>query len=121
PNWRHRLRTTWTTPIQGLDFSAQWRHIGNVKADTSSPNPLLHGTTKPMEAELGTRDYLDVAMGYEVLKGINLRLGVNNVLDKDPPIVAGGDFGSAFVNGNTFPQLYDTLGRYMFLHVTADF
>ena len=56
-----------------------------------------------------------------MLKGISVRLGVNNVLDKDPPIVAGGDFGSAFVNGNTFPQLYDTLGRYMFVNVQADF
>jgi hypothetical protein len=26
-----------------------------------------------------------------------------------------------FCNGNTFPQLYDTLGRYGFISVTADF
>jgi iron complex outermembrane recepter protein len=121
PMWRHRLRTTWNTPIPGMDFSIQWRHIGNVKADTTSPNPLLAGATKPMEAELGTRDYFDLNLGYEVLKGISVRLGVNNVLDKDPPIIAGGDFGSTFVNGNTFPQLYDTLGRYMFVNIQADF
>jgi iron complex outermembrane recepter protein len=121
PKWRHKFRTTWGTPVPGLDFSAQWRHIGNVKADTSSPNPLLAGTTKPMEAELGSRDYLDLSVAYEAYKGISVRVGVNNVLDKDPPIVAGGDFSSVSVNGNTFPQLYDTLGRYMFVNVRADF
>jgi len=26
-----------------------------------------------------------------------------------------------FCNGNTFPQVYDTLGRYVFLGLTADF
>ncbi|MGR9847946.1 hypothetical protein ACUOGA_23370, partial [Escherichia coli] len=86
-----------------------------------SPNPLLAGTTKPLEAELGSRDYLDLSVAYEAYKGISLRVGVNNVLDKDPPIIAGGDFSSATVNGNTFPQLYDTLGRYMFVNVRADF
>jgi len=25
-----------------------------------------------------------------------------------------------FGNGNTFPQVYDTLGRYIFINVTAD-
>jgi outer membrane receptor protein involved in Fe transport len=121
PNWRHRFRTAWSTPFQGLEVSAQWRHIGNVHNDNSSPNPLLHGTPTLTEKDLGTRDYLDLGLSYEVLKGMNVRLGVNNVLDKDPPIIAGGDFGSAFVNGNTFPQLYDTLGRYMFVNITADF
>jgi len=26
-----------------------------------------------------------------------------------------------FCNGNTFPQVYDTLGRYVFVGLTADF
>jgi iron complex outermembrane receptor protein len=43
------------------------------------------------------------------------------VLDKDPPLLAGSDFGDARVNGNTYPQVYDTLGRFLFANVTLDF
>ena len=39
-------------------------------------------------------------------------LGINNVLDEDPPITSAvGTTG----NGNTFPQTYDALGRWIFL------
>ena len=90
-------------------------------ADTESPNVLLSGTTRYEDTKLGSRDYLDLSASYQFYKGMSVRVGVNNVLDKDPPILAGGDFSSGFVNGNTYPQVYDTLGRYMFLNVTADF
>ncbi|MDP9088681.1 MAG: TonB-dependent receptor [Pseudomonadota bacterium] len=121
PKWRHRLRTTWMTPFDGLDFSMQWRHINSVIADTESPNALLSGATRYEDTKLGSRDYLDLSASYQFYKGMSVRVGVNNVLDKDPPILAGGDFSNAFVNGNTYPQVYDTLGRYMFLNVTANF
>lgn len=121
PKWRHRLRTTWMTPFDGVDLSMQWRHINSVIADTESPNPLLAGPTRYEDTKLGSRDYLDLTASWQFYKGMTARLGVNNVLDKDPPILAGGDFSNAFVNGNTFPQVYDTLGRYIFLNITADF
>jgi outer membrane receptor protein involved in Fe transport len=121
PKWRHKIRATWETPLAGLDVSAQWRHISQVKLDTSSSNPLLTGAVPATDAVLGSREYIDLTASYMVRKGLSLRLGVNNVLDKDPPIIGGSDFGSIFVNGNTYPQVYDTLGRYLFLNVTADF
>jgi outer membrane receptor protein involved in Fe transport len=121
PKWRHKIRTTWETPVAGLDVSAQWRHVSQVKLDTSSSNPLLTGAVPTTDAVLGSREYIDLTASYMVRKGLSVRLGVNNVLDKDPPIIGGSDFGSIFVNGNTYPQVYDTLGRYLFVNVTADF
>jgi outer membrane receptor protein involved in Fe transport len=47
---------------------------------------------------------------------LNLRLGVNNIFDKDPPLQ-----GLSLGNGNTYPQVYDALGRYMFAGFTVDF
>ena len=48
----------------------------------------------------------------------SVTLGINNVLDDNPPIVgAVGTTG----NGNTFPQTYDALGRYVFVRATVDF
>ena len=46
------------------------------------------------------------------------RVGANNIMDKIPPVlVTPAPFG----NGNTYPQVYDSLGRYVFAGVTLDF
>jgi iron complex outermembrane receptor protein len=43
---------------------------------------------------------------------------VNNIFDEAPPL--SGSVGTTG-NGNTYPQLYDALGRYFFFGVTANF
>ena len=50
----------------------------------------------------------------------NFRLGMNNIFDTDPP-VAGNESLGGFSNGNTYPQVYDAMGRYAFAGVTIDF
>jgi outer membrane receptor protein involved in Fe transport len=71
---------------------------------------------------LGARDYLDVALSWTINKTFAVRAGVNNVFDRDPPIVGSGTADpSIFGNGNTFPQTYDTLGRYVFMNLMAKF
>ena len=47
-----------------------------------------------------------------------MRLGINNVLDNDPQINASMDVTG---NGNTYPQVYDALGRFIFGGVTVKF
>jgi len=121
PKWRHVLSDTWATPLQGFDFMARWRHLNSVRLDLSSPSPLLAGAYSPDIATMGSRDYLDLMLMYQFTPGITARLGVNNVLDKDPPIVPTANLPPPFFNGNTYPQVYDTLGRYIFLNITADF
>jgi outer membrane receptor protein involved in Fe transport len=56
-----------------------------------------------------------------VFSGLTGRLGINNVADKDPPLYGAANCIAVYCNGNTFPQVYDTLGRYVFLGITADF
>ena len=51
---------------------------------------------------------------------LNLRLGVNNIFDREPPL-GGGNIPAGFGNGNTFPQVYDALGRFFFAGATVDF
>jgi outer membrane receptor protein involved in Fe transport len=46
---------------------------------------------------------------------------VNNIFDKDPPLASSLIAGPPFGNGNTYPQIYDTLGRGIFMNVTAKF
>ena len=121
PKWRHKVRATWTTPWN-LDLAATWRHIDAVQAETTSGNSLLAGATPATDRQLDKRDYLDLAAVWTVDKSLTVRVGVNNVFDKDPPIVSSVIADPAiFGNGNTFPQVYDTLGRLVFINLTAKF
>ena len=50
-----------------------------------------------------------------------MRLGVNNVMDKDPPINGSAACPSGVCNGNTWPTVYDVTGRYLYVMMTAEF
>jgi len=106
PRWRHRFRTTWRTPWD-LDVAATWRYTEGVK----SQDPQDPGS-------MGSGNYLDLAATWSIAKQWTLRGGINNVFDRDPPIIAmlNGSPG-----GNTFPQAYDSLGRHVFMSVSARF
>jgi outer membrane receptor protein involved in Fe transport len=121
PVWRHKTRATWATPWN-LDVALTWRHIDKVVAESESTNPILSFTNDPTDKVLGARDYIDVAAQWNITKIFSLRAGINNLFDKDPPIVSGGAADpSIFGNGNTFPQVYDALGRLIFMNLTMKF
>lgn len=126
PKWRHSLRATWDSPW-GLQLSANWRFIGPSSLDFNTSNPdLQDGAYKdyfPTDAHIGAYSYLDLSFRYRVNDRVAFRGGVNNVLDTTPPLLDSNSFGISsppFGNGNTFPQLYDPLGRYFFIGLTAD-
>ncbi len=124
PKWRHRLRVTWTTPWSGFELSGNWRYFGAVEAQGLSANPYLAGSTPTTtaDAKIAAQSYFDLSAEWKVKDHVTFRLGVNNVFDKDPPLVGSSVGGtSVFFNGNTYPTVYDALGRYAFLGVTADF
>ncbi|MDP3080802.1 MAG: TonB-dependent receptor [Brevundimonas sp.] len=116
PEWRHRARATWLTPWD-LDLSATWRYYGEV--DNDAQTETYGAVTVPrLDRHFDAENYLDLAAVWQVMDTVTLRAGVNNVLDNDPQISYNvGTTG----NGNTFPQLYDSLGRYFFFSVTANF
>jgi outer membrane receptor protein involved in Fe transport len=115
PKWRHKIRATWATPWS-LDLALTWRHIRKVMQETTSSDPDLAAATEETDRVLGARDYLDVAAMWNISKTFTLRAGVNNLFDRDPPIVSSILADPAiFGNGNTFPGMYDTLGRTIFI------
>ena len=124
PRWRHRLRLTWTTPIDGLSVSSVWRHFGGAtNQNAGSDNPYFDATPTPAATlRVPAQNYFDVAATWRVLDNFTLRAGVNNVFDRDPPIIGQALGGSDFrFNGNTYPVIYQALGRYVFFGVSADF
>jgi iron complex outermembrane receptor protein len=121
PEWRHKIRATWDTPIN-LSLSAQYRFISSVGLDVNDPQPALFSAGSPAtDLRLGARHYLDVFASYAI-DVFTFRFGVNNVIDQDPPLVGSSNnpIGGGG-NGNTIPQVYDSLGRYFFMNLTAKF
>ncbi|WP_155265228.1 TonB-dependent receptor domain-containing protein [Sphingomonas segetis] len=116
PKWRHKARVSLTMP-NGIGASIQWRHFSGVQFDALSSNPVLNDPEfAPGNNHYTKRDYFDLSFTARMAQKLNLRLGVNNIFDKDPPLN-----GAALGNGNTYPQVYDALGRYMFAGFTVDF
>jgi len=122
PKWKHKLRATLQMPF-GLGLSAQWRHVGRVKNERLSDNPSLNGTPPLLGATIAAQDYFDLASTFNLGDHYNFRLGVNNLLDRKPPLVSssGGACPSGPCNGNTYPGSYDALGRYLYAGVTVNF
>jgi len=120
PEWRHKARVTWQTPWS-TDVALTWRHIDKVNIDLSSSNPLLSGSFAPVDKELAERDYIDLAASWNVTKQLTIAGGIDNLFDKDPPIISSSIAGPAFGNGNTYPQVYDALGRKLFVSVQYRF
>ena len=76
---------------------------------------------RPGNSALNAKSFFDLAMTARITNKFNLRLGADNILDRDPPVAGGEVVPAGFGNGNTYPQVYDALGRYMFADVTVDF
>lgn len=120
PKWRHKVRGTWTTPWN-VDMSLTWRHIGKVHNEATSSNPQLNGAVNDIDKVFSARQYFDIAASWNATKQLTLRGGINNLLDKDPPITNQVAQAAVFGNGNTYPQVYDTLGRRIFINATYRF
>jgi len=122
PRWHHIFRATWNTPWD-VSASATWRYIGGVHQDADTGNPLLANpnyTYDAYNASIPSFSYLDMEVTYHPTKILTLRAGVNNILDKDPPLlvsqaglVAGGTANTA--------DAYDIFGRQLFVSFSAKF
>jgi outer membrane receptor protein involved in Fe transport len=76
-------------------------------------------------SHIGGYSYLDLSAAMPIgSTGLNVRVGVNNVTDKQPPIVANGNYSdcpNTSCNDNTWVGTYDTLGRFLYAHVSMKF
>jgi iron complex outermembrane receptor protein len=124
PEWRHVFNTTWATPWSGLDVTMRWRHLGKVTSERTSTDPQLQATFFPATVDIPAYNYLDLSASMTIKEKLDVRLGINNIADKDPPIVVSGAFSdcpTTICNGNTFAQVYDTLGRFVYVNMSVQF
>lgn len=110
PTWRHRARIGWQMPWQNIDVALTWRYYGKVD--------MINAAATRIDAKFDAENYFDLFGEWAMTEKASVRLGINNILDNDPEINASvGNNG----NGNTYPALYDTLGRFIFGGVTVKF
>jgi iron complex outermembrane receptor protein len=126
PKYRSQTRLTWITPWN-LQLSVNWRYLSATRLDYDTSNPVFaQGFTdqSPTDARIPDFSYFDLAFSYKIKDRYTIRGGCNNIFDRTPPILSGTSAaagGPPALNGNTFPQVFDPLGRTMFLGLTADF
>ncbi len=128
--YKHEFRTTWNTPWD-ISLSARWRYVSGSKLDALESNSNLNGglgaAGDPTDAKIGAYGYLDLTMLWQLRKNLQFRAGINNIADRDPPVLDSNNIpviGAGvpnYGNGNTFPGVYDSLGRQIFMGVTANF
>jgi len=108
PDLRNNLRATWITPWN-VTTSLQWRYISEV----DDVNEIR---------DMDSVNYFDLSAIWDINEWATLRVGINNLSDEEPPIV-GGDVAdpSIFGAANTFPGMYDALGRYYFIGASIGF
>jgi outer membrane receptor protein involved in Fe transport len=104
PEWRHTAKVTfdmdtfWTA-------SVHWRYFGEVSYSDGDDELVGNG--------ISSQSYIDMKAAFDVTDNLSVLAGVNNIFDKEPPMVGG----TLSTNGNAIAGFYDTLGRY--LHVSA--
>ncbi|MGO2129329.1 MAG: TonB-dependent receptor domain-containing protein [Pseudoalteromonas prydzensis] len=107
-------RTSWVW--EDLTMSLQWRHIDGVEMEESQAE-------KSFEAfrSIESYDYFDLFASYYATENIVVNFGIDNIFEKEPPVV-GGEAGSTRANsGNTFPSNYDVLGRKFKMGIKVQF
>ncbi|WP_426258487.1 TonB-dependent receptor [Sphingomonas sp. DC1600-2] len=102
--WRLSARTTLTSgPVT---FSLLYRYLSPVDDDSGSYS-VDH---------IKAYHYVDTTLSFDVMKKFTWTLGVNNLFDRQPPIL-----GSNQQQANTYPSTYDPYGRAFFTGVSLKF
>lgn len=121
PKWRHianvRYSRDWYT------FNVRWRYFGDMDyvdqhGDALTTDKLLCGDGAGCmgNGKLSAYNYIDLSASARIGTWGEWTIGVNNVADKEPPMVGG----TLVLNGNA-PGGYDQAGRFIFTSFTVNF
>ncbi|WP_315760518.1 TonB-dependent receptor domain-containing protein [Sphingomonas sp. Y38-1Y] len=115
PEFTWSQRTTLT--FDDVDVSLLWRHLDRVNYEFRGTEDEAY--SGPITAPAGTYDfntikpydYFDLTMRFNATENFTFTFTVQNLFDKEPPLV-GNTIGSTTYNsGNTYPSSYDAIGR----------
>jgi iron complex outermembrane receptor protein len=114
PRFKSNLRLTWADQENDVSISLKWRHLSGVQFELNST-----GFVNTPTLQIPEFDYIDLSGTWDVTEGLELRGGVRNLFGKSPPVTDNNTAPANSINGNTFPNTYDSLGRVIFIGATA--
>ena len=106
-------RTNWNMGAFSVGYN--WRYVSGVIEEPGGTVFL------PAFASIPSYSYVDLNANWNINKNIRVNLSVTNAANKKPPIVGGTIGGTGPNSGNTFPQSYDAVGRYVTLGASVKF
>ncbi|MDY6945641.1 MAG: TonB-dependent receptor [Pseudomonadota bacterium] len=110
PETRWLQRTTWN--YNDFTVSLLWRHLSDItSALPACPPGEDEGCIFPAFRNVSSYDYFDLFGSWQFMEQASVSFGVSNLFEKDPPVVGNEAADTSSNSGNTFPQLYDALGR----------
>jgi outer membrane receptor protein involved in Fe transport len=106
PEWSWTARAT-AAFATGTDVSIRWRYLSGVELE-----PLVNSATIFDDFEsIGAYNYFDLALAQQIGDHFRLTLTVDNLFNKEPPVVGNTIGATAYNSGNTYPTTYDAIGR----------
>jgi len=99
-----------------LNLHLTWRWVDGMK-NAAPLGSYLYGYDDPVLAvpTVSSASYFDLGFGYQVTESLQLRFGINNLMDKKPP-----NLGDAAADINTDARFYDIFGRTYYFNMRMD-
>ncbi len=112
--FRFIQRTSWN--VGNLQLSYLWRYVDEVSVETVQ----IPTTFAPFQ-KIEAYHWLDLTASYAINDAVRVTAGVQNVFEKEAPIVGNEAATTSANSGNTLPGDYDTLGRVFSVGVNLRF
>jgi outer membrane receptor protein involved in Fe transport len=112
--YKWRAFTTLGYSFGAFDTGLTWLHLPSADPAQKVQSPTTRILGVPSYDLFGLQAAWNINTTYSV------RAGVDNVLDKEPPVV-GANPGVNNALGSTMPGYYDVLGRRYFIGARASF
>lgn len=96
-----------------VDLTLHWRHLGKTEIETAQIDPDQDGNEDVFKQfqSIDAFDYFDLTGSYSPVDWMSVRFSVYNLTEEDPPVVGNEAADTRSNSGNTFPSVYEVLGR----------
>lgn len=117
--FEYRIVSTFSYAFGNGSVGMQWRHFPSIEDETAARDP----STRLLPVD--SYDLFNLFARYSINDRLEFRGGIDNLFDKDPPVV-GADPGTATLPrdnnlGTTEPGFYDPLGRRFYVGLKMAF
>ena len=112
----NRITSNFIYSSDPLDIRLTWRWIEGTRSAAGRYSEVF-GWTDPILAvpRVSSRNYLDLGFGYTFADKWLMRLGINNLLDTQPPQMADNVWSN-----NTDTGMYDVFGRTYYMSLSVE-